>query len=224
MTKILAVGSPKGGVAKSTEATHVARVAADHGLRVLLVDADENHSVLDWADDAPDAAAPFDVAAATGDAAEHLADLRKARRWDLIVVDLPGHREGAFRTMLAGSEARPVADFLLMPVRPRLMDTRPVTKVIDNEVTPLGIPYLVVLTMVRTASLHLAQERAEQMRSQLLLNVSTTIIRDFTVYDEAHERGLTVLDIGGPLHPTARMAETEQRALTDDVLRRLRLL
>lgn len=224
MTKILAVGSPKGGVGKSTEAVHIARIAAEHGLRVLLVDADENHSAIDWAESSPEAASPFDIAAATGDAAAHLADLRKARRRDLIVVDLPGAREGAFRTMLAGADARPVADLLLIPVKPRMIDLRPVVRVIDTEVSPLRLPYLLVLTMVRTPSLHLAQERAEQLRNSALLNVADTIVRDFTVYDEAHERGLTVLDVGGEHHPTARMAEAEQRALTHDVLSRLRLI
>lgn len=223
MTKILAIGSPKGGVGKSTEAIHLARIASEQGLSVLLVDADDNHSTVDWADTADDTVAPFDVASATGAAAEHLSDLRRGSGYDLIVVDLPGAREGAFRTVLTGTEVGPVPDLLLVPVKPRLIDIKPVARVIGTEVTPLGLPYLLVLTMVRTASLHLAQERAQQLREGSRLAVADTLIRDYSAYDEAHERGRTVLDIGGEKHPTARTAETEQRALASEVLDQLHL-
>lgn len=216
MTKILAVGSPKGGVGKTTQAGHLARIAAEGGRRVLLVDADANLSASDWAADWPS----LDVATATGADSAYLAELRRTRRYDLIVVDLPGAREGAFRTMLAGADGRPVPHLLVVPVRPRLMDVRPVARVIAQEVQPLRLPCLVVLTQVRTSGLYLAAQRADQLRS-MGFDVSPTVIRDYVAYDEAHERGRTVLELGGEKHPTARIAEREQRALASEVLERL---
>lgn len=221
MTKILACGSPKGGVGKTTQAVHLARIAADQDLKVLLVDADDNHSAADWCDNSP-AMTHLDLTTATGDDSEHLAQLRRMNRWDLVVVDLPGAREGAFRAMLAGADSQPVPDLLLIPTKPRLIDIRPVARVIATEIAPLHLPYLLTLTQVPTSSLHLAHERAQQLRDTGL-TVTDHIIRAYTAYDEAHERGQTVMDLGGEKHPTARTAEAEQHALATHVLTQLEL-
>src|SRR4051812_19060598 len=98
--KTLAVGSPKGGVGKSTSSVTIAAIAArDLGLRVLVVDADENRSALDLLTKADDAIA-VDVAPGT-----NLNEVRRLRRgsgYDLVIVDLPGARAGAFAAVLGG--------------------------------------------------------------------------------------------------------------------------
>lgn len=222
MTKILAVGSPKGGVGKSTEAVHMAAYASrELGLSTLLVDADVNASSANWVERANDESMPFDVASATGDQASHLADLRRGRRYAVTVVDLAGAREGGFATMLRGSEARPVPDMLLVPVRPRMIDLRPVIRVLHREVIPLELPYLVVLTLVRTFSLHVAQERQADLREQGI-DVADTIVREYQAYDEAHERDETVFDLPGK-YSRARLAEDDQRALGREIFDRLGL-
>ncbi|MPZ62912.1 MAG: AAA family ATPase [Propionibacteriales bacterium] len=220
MTKILAVGSPKGGVAKTTEAVHLAAIAArDLRLTTLLVDADVNHSTLQWADRSDETSMPLDVTTATGEEAADLAHLRRGRHYDLTVVDLAGAREGGFSTMLRGAGNRPVPDLLLMPTRPRAMDLRPVVRVLRAEVIPLGLPYLVVFTLVRTASFPAARQRQDELRNQGI-EVADTIIRDYEIYNEAHETDRTVLDMPGA-HSYARIAEAEQRALAREALKPL---
>lgn len=221
MTKILAVGSPKGGVGKTTVAVHMAKLADELGLTTLLVDSDVNASALNWYEHASEEAMPFDVAAATGDQAAHLADLRRGRRYQVTVVDLPGAREGAFATMLRGAEEKPVPDLLLVPVRPRMMDLRPVIRVVHREVIPLELPYLIVLTMVRPQSVHIAEERREQLVDQGL-TVAETIIREYQPYDTAHETDRTVFDLPGK-RSRARYAEDDQRSLGYEVYSRLGL-
>lgn len=217
MTKIIAVGSPKGGVGKSTEAVQLARIAAsDYDKNVLLVDADPNATAYSYADRGDEAAMPFDIAKASGSQASHLAHLRRGRKHDLTIVDLAGSRAGGFEAMLRGAEQRPVPDLLVMPVRPRQIDLEPVVDVLRHEVIPLGLPYLVVFTMVRTVAQHIAQQRQLELR-QLGFTVANAIIRDFAVYEDAHERGVTVLDLPGQ-RSYARAAEVEQRALAYEAL------
>ena len=52
---ILAITNQKGGTGKSTLATNLAVCFARTGAEVLLVDADPQHSALDWRADRPDA-------------------------------------------------------------------------------------------------------------------------------------------------------------------------
>ncbi len=51
---ILAVVNQKGGTGKSTVATNIAACFAAEGREVLLIDADPQHTALDWRADRPD--------------------------------------------------------------------------------------------------------------------------------------------------------------------------
>jgi len=206
----LAVGSPKGGVGKTTCAGTLAVIAARvMGLRVLLVDADPNGSAVDWMGDADE----LDVTEGLDhDALRRLRDARGPRTYDLAVVDLPGARVGAFQAVLSGA----VADVLVMPTAPEVMDVRPVRRVIRTEVMPLGVPYLVVLAKVAVEALPRARQRQGELREESRLTVADTIIRRFVAYDEAVERSRTVLDLGGA-HHYARRAEEDYRSLAGEV-------
>ena len=215
MPKIIAIGSPKGGVGKSVIAIHMATIAArDYGKDVLLVDTDTNETALRWADRGTAEAMPFTVSRATGSQAEHLAHLRRGRRHDLIVVDLAGGKAGGFETMLRGLEDRPVADLLVMPSHRKKQSIEPCVDVLRDEVIPLGVPHLLVFNEVHTKSLHIGQQRQLQMR-KLGFTVANTIVRQNAVYEDAYDRDCTVLDLPGSY---ARIAETEQRALAYDAL------
>lgn len=206
--RIIAIGSPKGGVGKSTTAVTMAGVAVRSGLSVLVVDGDRNRSALDWCDAAGDAL-PVDVAEA--DDPDQLRRLRTAGGYDVAIVDLPGARAGAFEAVLAGS-GKPVPDLLVVPVFPETLDLRPVLRVVRAEVAPLGLPYLLTFTRVPTHALDRARTRRDQLRAAGL-SAADTIVRRYTAYDEAAERGVTVLDLPGA-HSYARSAESDYRALT----------
>ena len=98
--KVVAIGSPKGGVGKTTTAVTVAVILAKLGLRGLLVDCDGNGWALEWCADAGETI-PLDVS--DGRDLAVLRRLRQSRGYDLAVVDLPGARAGAFQAVLTGT-------------------------------------------------------------------------------------------------------------------------
>lgn len=207
--RTLAIGSPKGGVGKTVTSVHLAVIAARVlGLRVLLVDGDENRSSADWAKHSPDSLG-IDVAEGTPDEVRRL---RRAAGYDLVVVDLPGAREGAFQAVLTGTGDGPVADYLLVPTLSEVMDLRPVVRVVRREIIPLGLPYAIVMCRVPVEAIPRARERQADLRAGSGLSVAATLIRRYTVVDEAVERGCTVLDIPGK-HHYARRVEDDYRSL-----------
>jgi chromosome partitioning protein len=211
--KIIAVGSPKGGVGKTTTAVTLAVIAAQAGLDVLLVDGDANASTMDWAGSAGDEI-PLDVYAASDP--RELAKLRDADEYDLMVVDLPGARAGAFEAILAGDGGRPVPDLLLVPTTHEILDLRPVMRVVRDELFPLDLPHLIVMTKVPTAALPQARrQRALVLDASAGHQFAETIIRDYSIYNEAVENGMTVLDIPGR-RLSARKAEADYRALASE--------
>ena len=213
--KILAVGSPKGGVGKTTTAVTLAVIAAQAGAGVLLVDGDANRSTMDWAGSAGEEI-PLDVYA-TSDPRE-LAKLRDADEYDLMVVDLPGARAGAFDAILSGDGHRPVPDLLLVPTTIEILDLRPVIRVVRDEVIPLGLPHLIALTKIPTVALPEAQrQRAQALATGGGLRFADTIVREYRrIYNEAVENARTVLDVGGRWRPSVHKAEADYRALASE--------
>lgn len=216
MPKILAIGSPKGGVSKSTFSVILATVAARFlEQRVLLVDADDNRTAIDWTVRADDAVMPFDVAAGTD--IGRLTQLRTYTRYDVIVIDLPGAREGAFRAILDGDQGQPVADFMLISSLAEVLDLRPVRRVIEHEIQPLELPYLLALTRVHSSSVNRALALAAEQRGRGI-EVAGTIVRNFSAYNIAVEQNRTIFDLpGGPSSP-ARKAEADCRSLAFEIL------
>jgi chromosome partitioning protein len=204
--RTLAIASPKGGVGKTAGAVHLSKIAATLGLRVLLIDCDENRSSWDWVSGGGDAMGDIDVTRATADQIPALR--RGSARYDLVVIDLPGAREGAMRAVLDG----PVADYLLVPTLAEVMDLRPVVRVVRREIIPLGLPYAVVFCKVPTAQIPVARERQAEVRTGSGVAVATTIVRQYSVVNEAVERSCTVMDIRGR-HSAARRVEADYRAL-----------
>lgn len=209
---IVAVGGPKGGKGATTEAVHLAALAARGGLNVLLVDGDQNRSATDIAELAGDTL-PVDLADGQDPAA--LRRLRQLQGYDLVVVDLPGAREGAFEAVVRG-DGEPVADLLVVPSAPEAMDLRPTLRVIRGDIARIGLPYLLVFTRVASASMARAVQRQQELR-KAGLRVADTIIRRYGAYDDAAQDGCTVLDIPGRPDTPVRRAEEDQRALADEV-------
>lgn len=213
MAKVLAVGGPKGGVGKTTVALNACRVL---GLRTILADADPNRSSLDAAL-AAGAGMPFEVAEGLNH--DELVELHRSRRHDLAVVDLPSAREaGALAALLKEHDRRAAVDGLILPTRPKLMDVRPLRRVLRDEIDPLGVPCLVVLVRVDYRQVAAAEERRKEIESWGY-KVATNYTRLLDAHDDALERHKALMDMPrGGQRSSVRAAEREYRIMSAECL------
>ena len=121
--KTLALLARKGGAGKTTLAVHLAVLAVQSGLRVLLVDTDPQRSTAAWWR-SRSAATPELVECE----ASQLPDVLAAARADgieLVVVDTRPSVEADTATV-----AR-LADFVLIPTRPTILDLRAIGATVE---------------------------------------------------------------------------------------------
>lgn len=114
---ILVVGGIKGGSGKTTLATNLTVMRASDGKKVLLVDADEQHSASDWAAqrEAIGLHTPWSTIQLSGKSI--YAQIKRLKDdYDDIIVDVGGRDTTSQRSALL------VADLFLAPFKPRSFD------------------------------------------------------------------------------------------------------
>ena len=85
---IIVLGSQKGGVGKSTLAVSIAAYLMSLGKRVLIVDADDQKSVLTWYNNRPEELPHIPVTGATGNIKAMLKEHEKS--YDFVIADCAG--------------------------------------------------------------------------------------------------------------------------------------
>ena len=114
---IIAVLNQKGGVGKTTIATHLAGAFAREGREVVMIDADPQGSALDWSQRRKEATYPrlFGVVGLPRETL-HLEAPAIARNTDLVIIDGPPRVTALARSALLA------ADLVLIPVQPSPYD------------------------------------------------------------------------------------------------------
>jgi chromosome partitioning protein len=121
--QVITIASRKGGVGKTTLATHLSVLASTPERPALLIDTDPQRSLTWWRRLRPDET-PLLV---EGDARE-LPDLVKLARRDgieTIIVDTPPHNENSI------AAAMRIADLILVPTRPGPFDLAAVASTLE---------------------------------------------------------------------------------------------
>jgi chromosome partitioning protein len=115
---ILVVGGIKGGCGKTTIATNLAVLRSSEGKKVLLVDADEQKSASDWADQRTGLASGMCQFVTISLAGKGIyAQLQKLKEdYEDIIIDVGGRDTTSQRSSLM------VADIFLVPFKPSSYD------------------------------------------------------------------------------------------------------
>ena len=180
--KVIALICQKGGTSKTTTAINLAVEAAASGLEVALIDLDPQVSACDWkdirGDDAP-------VVAATP--VPHLERALKAAEGsgaDLAIIDTAG------RTNDAAMAAARVADLVLIPLQPSLIDLKTLGATLEIIRLAGSKPARALLTRVRAAG-----TRHEDTTAGLAgqgVEVCPVTLGERVIYQDAYARGLGV--------------------------------
>src|SRR5216117_3731823 len=114
---IIAVLNQKGGVGKTTIATHFAGAFASDGCSVVMIDADPQGSALDWSQRRKQATYPrlFGVIGLPRETL-HLEAPEIARNKDFVIIDGPPRVAARARSALLA------ADIVLIPIQPSPYD------------------------------------------------------------------------------------------------------
>lgn len=121
--KTIALLAQKGGAGKTTLAIHLATLAVAEGRRTVLVDMDPQRSAGDWWR-AREAETPELVECEAKDLPAVM-ELARADRVDCLMLDTAPHAEPAAVT------AARLANLVLIPCRPAILDLRAIGKTVD---------------------------------------------------------------------------------------------
>lgn len=164
--KKLAVLSQKGGVGKTTIAVNLA-VAADRlGMAAAVVDIDPQISAARWGDSRQSESPP--VTSAHAERLPQILETCRQNGADLVIIDTAPHAENA------AFKAARLADFVLIPCRPSIVDLRAIESTISIA-RLAGKPACVVLNQAQARG-SLTQEAVEAVRELGVSLVPTEII------------------------------------------------
>jgi chromosome partitioning protein len=195
--KIVAIVNQKGGAGKTTIALNLAAAAAEHRsikggspnrLRVLLIDADPQHTAGDWSA-VRDKAPPF-VLIALPQPVLHRDVPQLAADYDIIVIDGPPRNYEVTRSAIAA------ADMVVIPVQPSGADfwaSRETVKLVEEAHAFKETRKCVLLVSRRKGRTALGRDIREALAS-FGIPLLRADIPDRVAYAETMTAGTTIVE------------------------------
>jgi chromosome partitioning protein len=183
--KVISFVCQKGGTSKTTTALNLAVEALAYGLEVVVVDLDPQVSACDWKDirgEAPPLVAAIPV--------PHLDRTLKAAAEngaDLVLIDTAG------RTNDAATAAARMADLVLVPLQPSLIDLKTLGTTL--EIIRLGgnKPTRAILSRVKPSGTR-HQDTAAWLATQGV-ELCPVMLGERVTYQDAYAQGLGVSEV-----------------------------
>jgi chromosome partitioning protein len=201
----IVMATRKGGTGKTTLAVHLALAAHLRGLKVVLADADPQHSATE-ALRGRDGDAPSLLDTSVLGLSEIKAHAERLEA-DVLVIDTPGGRGATL------AEALALADVALLIARPTFLDIAAAVRT-QAEARAIGAPSVIVLNQappMRAGQENAAVESVLEALRTNKLPVATAIVRSRTVFQTSVATGRSVEELG------ASPAAAEVAALWDAV-------
>jgi chromosome partitioning protein len=217
---VIVFASSKGGSGKTTAATLLATVLAERGAGVVVIDADPNRNVADWAK-LPGAPPSLSVISDVTD--ETIVDQIEAAaaRAPFVVVDLEGTAN-----LLVG-HAVSLADFVVVTVQGSQLDARQAArtiKLIRSQARILGraIPFAVLFTRTSPAIMPRTQRHIEFRFAETEIPMLTTRLADREAYRAMFSFGGTLSGLDPKNVSNLEAAIGNARELAGEIVERLR--
>ncbi|MDR3449612.1 MAG: ParA family protein [Alphaproteobacteria bacterium] len=177
---VVIFSSPKGGAGKTTAATLFATQLAERGASVIVIDADPNKNVVDWAN----LAGVPKTLSVVGDVSEEtIVDEIEAasEKASFVIVDLEG------TASLMVSYAIAMADFVVIPVQGSQLDAKQAARQMklikgQEKITGRSIPFAVLFTRTNPAILPKTQRHIEERFTELNVPILATRLFDREAY------------------------------------------
>lgn len=202
---VLALLNQKGGCGKTTLSIHIASALAAEG-RVLLIDADPQHSALDWAAQAEDAGT-FSITGLPKPII-HREISRLGKGFDWVIID------GAPRVNELARSAIAASDLVIIPVQPSPFDVWAAKDIVDIvRECEISRPKIQARFLINRQfpNTTLAGEVVDAL-SEHELPTFATVIRNRTEYAKSARLGLTALQT----EPSG-LAATDVRSLVAEI-------
>jgi chromosome partitioning protein len=195
---IISAVNQKGGTGKTTVATNLAVCFAAEGREVLLIDADPQHSALDWRADRPDERPPVQTIGLPVKNL-HREIERFHHKYDVILID------GGGRVNATARAAVMVSDFVIVPTlpsKPDILSTQDFFQAVMEEVaTVREVQGAVLINQLQMGTV--VSRKAEEYVKGLGYPLFTTTLHQYVAYREAIATGLSVIEYD----PTSKAAQ-----------------
>jgi chromosome partitioning protein len=210
---IISVLNQKGGVGKTTIATSISAGLAAQGEKVLLVDADPQHSALDWGAKR-EGPLPFTLMGLPTPVLHRDLPPLVGNPYTVVVIDGPGKLTDVPRSAIMASNV------VLIPVQPSPYDVWSSVDIIKilKEARSYGAnPKAAFVITRKIPNTNLGREVTEAL-AEHELPVLSSHIQQRVCYAETAGEGLTVIEMRqtGPSH---KQAADEIRSLVEELVR-----